>query len=29
MGQGKLRIVTHYDYTDTAHNHFMELLCRL
>ena len=26
MGQGKLRIVTHLDYTDTMHKHFMEVL---
>ena len=26
MGQGKLRIVTHLDYTDDMHNHFLEVL---
>jgi len=26
MGQGKLRIVTHLDYTDKLHNYFLELL---
>ena len=26
MGQGKLRFVTHYDYTSEMHEYFMELL---
>ncbi|MEY8778824.1 low specificity L-threonine aldolase [Allomuricauda sp. XS_ASV26] len=26
MGQGKLRIVTHLDYTDTMHQHFLKVL---
>lgn len=26
MGQGKLRVVTHMDYTDTMHQHFLEVL---
>jgi len=26
MGQGKLRFVTHLDYTDTMHAHFLEVL---
>ncbi len=29
MGQGKLRIVTHLDYTDAMHTHFLELLRQL
>lgn len=29
MGQGKLRIVTHLDYTDKMHNHFLTLLREL
>jgi len=29
MGQGKLRIVTHYDYTDRAHDRFIDVLSRL
>lgn len=29
MGQGKLRIVTHLDYTDEMHNSFLELLQKL
>ena len=26
MGQGKLRIVTHLDYTDAMHQHFLNVL---
>ena len=26
MGQGKLRIVTHLDYTDAMHEHFLKVL---
>ena len=26
MGQGKLRIVTHLDYTDAMHQHFLKVL---
>ena len=26
MGQGKLRIVTHLDYTDAMHQHFLNIL---
>jgi threonine aldolase len=26
MGQGKLRIVTHLDYTDSMHDHFLQIL---
>ena len=26
MGQGKLRIVTHLDYTDSMHQHFLKVL---
>lgn len=29
MGQGKLRMVTHMDYTDEMHNYFLETLKRL
>lgn len=29
MGQGKLRIVTHLDYTDSMHNSFLSILKRL
>lgn len=29
MGQGKLRLVTHYDYTDTEHQYFMNFLKNL
>lgn len=29
MGQGKLRIVTHLDYTDEQHHHFLEILSEL
>ena len=29
MGQGKLRIVTHLDYTDDMHNRFVEILQKL
>ncbi len=29
MGQGKLRMVTHMDYTDAMHNYFLETLKRL
>jgi threonine aldolase len=29
MGQGKLRIVTHLDYTDDMHNKFLEILRKL
>lgn len=29
MGQGKLRIVTHLDYTDTMHANFLEILRKL
>ncbi|RDY61727.1 threonine aldolase family protein [Flagellimonas nanhaiensis] len=29
MGQGKLRIVTHLDYTDTMHKHFLNVLSTL
>lgn len=29
MGQGKLRIVTHLDYTDVMHDHFLELVRQL
>lgn len=29
MGQGKLRIVTHLDYTDTMHDHFLTILKKI
>ena len=29
MGQGKLRIVTHLDYTDDMHAHFLKILNRI
>ncbi|WP_224490348.1 threonine aldolase family protein [Robertkochia flava] len=29
MGQGKLRIVTHLDYTDTMHQYFLDLIQRI
>lgn len=29
MGQGKLRIVTHLDYTDAMHNHFLTILKKI
>ena len=29
MGQGKLRIVTHLDYSDAMHEEFMKILKRL
>jgi threonine aldolase len=29
MGQGKLRIVTHLDYTDAMHDHFLAILKKI
>jgi len=29
MGQGKLRFVTHLDYTQKMHEHFLELLANV